>query len=61
VVDAAFCRSVLEEELAKLNAGAETNARYAAAASLFRELVEAPSFTEFLTVPAYHMIIAEGS
>jgi malate synthase len=61
VVNAALCRSVLEEELAKLSETAEPNARYPAAAKLFGELIEAPSFAEFLTVPAYDMIIAEGS
>ncbi len=61
VVNAALCRSVLEEELAKLSETVEPNARYSAAAKLFGELIEAPSFAEFLTVPAYDMIIAEGS
>jgi malate synthase len=38
-------------------------ARYAAyekAAQLMRELVRAPKFTDFLTVPAYEQVLAEG-
>ncbi len=34
------------------------SSRYADAARLFRELIEAPTFPEFLTVPAYDMITA---
>jgi malate synthase len=60
-IDAALCRAVLDEELTKLRATAEPNARYAEAAKLFGELIEAPTFCEFLTLPAYDMIIAEGS
>jgi malate synthase len=57
-IDAAFCRAVLDEELAKLHAGADDDARYEDAAALFRELIEAEVFPEFLTVPAYEMITA---
>ena len=32
--------------------------RYEDAAKLFRELIEAPTFTEFLTIPAYDLITA---
>ena len=62
VVDAALCRAVLDEELAKLReaAGDESylKGRYEDAAKLFRELIEAPTFPEFLTLPAYDMITA---
>src|SRR3984893_5192870 len=47
-IDAALCGAILDEELATLHAGA----RYEDAASLFRGLIEAPSFPEFLTLPA---------
>ncbi len=63
-VDTALCRAVLDEELAKLREAAGDRAyedgRYDDAARLFRELIEAPAFPEFLTLPAYDIIIAEG-
>src|SRR5437868_14658163 len=40
VVDVALCGAVLDEELAKLRAGADDGARYEDAAALFRELIE---------------------
>jgi malate synthase len=59
IIDAALCRTVLDEELAKLRAGAHASARYEDAANLFRELIEAEVFPEFLTLPAYDMITAD--
>jgi malate synthase len=63
-IDAALCRAILEEELVKLREAAGDDAyrhgRYEYAARLFRELIEAPAFPEFLTLPAYDMIVAEG-
>jgi malate synthase len=61
VIDAALFRAVLDEELAKLRGAAMGGDRYDDAAKLFRELIEAPSFVEFLTLPAYDMITAETS
>jgi malate synthase len=55
-VDLALCRAVLDEELAKLRQTAAESDRYDDAAKLFRELIEAPTFPEFLTLPAYDMI-----
>jgi malate synthase len=60
VVDAALCRKLLDEELAKWRESAAYG-RYEDAAKLFTELIEAPTFAEFLTVPAYDMITAEGA
>ena len=57
--DAALCRAVLDEELAKLRKAAGDGGRYDDAAQLFRELIEAPAFLEFLTLPAYDMITAD--
>jgi malate synthase len=57
-VDLALCRAVLDEELAKLRETAAESGRYDDAAKLFRELIEAPTFPEFLTLPAYDMIAA---
>jgi malate synthase len=56
-IDAALCRAVLEEELVNLREAAGGDG-YEAAATLFRELIEAPIFPEFLTRPAYDMITA---
>jgi malate synthase len=64
-VDTELCRAVLDEELTKLReaAGEEAyrGARYDDAAQLFGDLIAAPSFPEFLTLPAYDMIVAEGA
>jgi malate synthase len=63
-VNGALCKAVLDEELATLRAStgeeAYRHGRFDDAAALFRELIEAPSFPEFLTLPAYDMIIQEG-
>jgi malate synthase len=58
IIDAALCRAVLDEELAKLRDAAADRGRYDDAAKLFRELIEASAFPEFLTLPAYDMITA---
>ena len=64
-IDAALFGTILAEELAKLREAAGDKAyrdgRYDDAAHLFRDLIEAPAFPEFLTVPAYDMIVAEGA
>ena len=64
-VDIGLCRELLAEELGKLREAAGIEAyrrgRYEDAARLFRELIEAPTFPEFLTVPAYDLIVAEGA
>jgi malate synthase len=59
-IDGALCRKLLDEERAKRQ---ETGrgGRDEEAARLFRELIEAPTFPEFLTLPAYDMILAEGA
>ncbi len=54
-VDAALCRKLFDEELAKLRTSRSDNG-YEAAAKLFCELIEARAFPEFLTIPAYDMI-----
>ena len=60
-VDAALCNAMLDEELAKLREAARNVGRYDDAADLFRQLVEAPSFPEFLTLPAYDLITADAA
>jgi malate synthase len=65
VVDLPLCRTVLDEELQKLKAAAGdeawTRGRYHDAAQLFLSLIEAPHFPEWLTIPAYDKILAEGA
>jgi malate synthase len=61
LIDTALCRAILAEELAALKAAAPEGERYDDAAGLFRDLVEAPAFVEFLTLPAYDMIVAAGA
>jgi malate synthase len=56
-IDRALCRTLLDEELAKLRASNKSGG-YEEAAELFSELTEAPAFPEFLTMPAYDMITA---
>jgi malate synthase len=57
IVDMALCRSCLAEELSKLRQAAGPSARYDEAAQLFTELIEAPAFPGFLTLPAYDRIM----
>jgi malate synthase len=54
-VDAELCSKLLAEELARLRETA-VSGLYEDAATLFRELIEGPTFPEFLTLPAYEMI-----
>jgi malate synthase len=56
-IDRALCRTLLDEELAKLRASNKSGG-YEEAAELFSALTEAPAFPEFLTMPAYDMITA---
>jgi malate synthase len=56
--DVALCRALLEEELTRLRATAAAG-RHVEAAGLFRGLIEAQSFPEFLTLPGYEMITAK--
>jgi len=49
-----------ELERAKSNVNAERYAAYTSAAALMRDLVRASKFTDFLTVPAYERVLAEG-
>jgi malate synthase len=60
-VDEALVESLIAAELAKQKSAVD-DARYAAyekAADLMRELVKAPRFVEFLTVPAYERVLKE--
>jgi malate synthase len=57
-VDLALCRAVLAKELVKLRSASTGGDRYEDAAALFDELMAAPSFPDFLTLPAYERITA---
>jgi malate synthase len=60
-VDAALVESLIAAELAKQKSAVD-DVRYAAyekAADLMRELVKAPQFVEFLTLPAYQRVLKE--
>ena len=60
-VDQALCRRLLDEELAKLKHAAPKGERFDDAAKLFRDLIEAEHFIEFLTLPAYEQLVREGN
>jgi malate synthase len=60
-VDGALCRKVLDEEVAKLKQSAPAGNRFDDAADLFRRMVDSPAFVEFLTLPAYETLVAEGA
>jgi malate synthase len=63
-VDKALCHAIVEEELEKLKKASGEDAfakgRYRDAAKLFRDLIDSPGFVEFLTLPAYEQVVAEG-
>jgi malate synthase len=62
-IDVALCEAIIGEELAKAKQSGD-EARFAAyekSAELMRELIAAPKFVEFLTVPAYQRILREGN
>jgi malate synthase len=63
LIDLALCDGVIDEELAKAKqAGdASRSAAYEKSAQLMRDLIRAPRFVEFLTVPAYQQIVSEGN
>ena len=60
-IDNALCMRFLDEELARLKSAASPGHRYDDAAEIFRALIAAPRFPEFLTLPAYGKIVAEGA
>src|ERR1700739_707055 len=62
-IEIALCDRIIDEELAKAKQAGDA-ARYAAyekSAQLMRDLIRAPKFVEFLTVPAYQKILSEGN
>jgi len=65
LIDLALCRQVIKEELEKTRAQVGDNrykaGRFEDAAKLLDDLIAAPRFNEFLTLPAYDRIVAEGA
>ena len=61
-VTVAVVDSEIADELARAKASvdAQRYSAYVRAAELMRQLVRAPKFTEFLTLPAYERVLAEG-
>jgi malate synthase len=61
VVDAPLVENTIANELSaqKGNADEERYKAYEKAANLMRDLVLAPQFTEFLTLPAYEYVLKE--
>ena len=62
-IDLALCERTIDEELAKAKQAGDAarSAAYEKSAQLMRELIRAPQFVEFLTVPAYQRILSEGN
>ncbi|MGB7266102.1 MAG: malate synthase A, partial [Terracidiphilus sp.] len=60
-VDVALIEGYIAAELAKQKTAVDSVrfASYEKAADLMRELVRAPEFTEFLTLPAYERVLKE--
>jgi malate synthase len=61
VVDAQLVERTIAEELSaqKSKVDEERYSAYERAANLMRDLVLAPQFTEFLTLPAYERVLKE--
>jgi len=59
-IDRALAATILDEELEKLKGSAPAGNRYDDAARLFRDMIEAEHFVEFLTLPAYEQLVQEG-
>jgi malate synthase len=62
-IDVGLCDRMINEELrkAKESGNAARFAAYEKSAQLMRDLIRAPQFVEFLTVPAYQRILSEGN
>jgi malate synthase len=62
-IDRALCRRVIDEELEKTKAlvGPKrfASGKYQSAAKLFQDLIEADPCPDFLTLPAYDMVVAQ--
>lgn len=62
-IDVPLCDQIIEEELPKAKQAGEAArlAAYEKSAQLMRDLIRAPEFVEFLTIPAYQQILSQGN
>ncbi len=64
-IDIELCDRLIKEEMKKTSDMVGEvrfrQGRYGDAAAIFRKLIATPSFTEFLTLPAYDQLVAEGA
>jgi malate synthase len=62
-IDVPLCDQIIEEELHKARQTGDPVrfAAYEKSAQLMRDLIRAPEFVEFLTIPAYQLILKEGN
>ncbi len=62
-IDIPLCERIIDEELSKAKQAGDAArlAAYEKSAQLMRDLIRAPEFVEFLTVPAYQRILSEGN
>lgn len=62
-IDVSLCDTIIDEELSKARKGGDAArvSAYEKSAQLMGELIRAPQFVEFLTVPAYQRILREGN
>jgi malate synthase len=60
-IDVGLCEEIIDQELTKAVKGAEPlrTTAYQRSVELMRDLIRAPRFVEFLTVPAYQRILKE--
>jgi malate synthase len=60
-VDFALCDAIIQEELekAKKTADPERYTAYEKSAQLMRDMIRAPQFIDFLTVPAYGRLLQD--
>ena len=62
VIDFGLCQTVIQEELAKMRHAAGDQqfqaGKYSEAAKLLQDLIQSPNFIEFLTLPAYDLLLS---
>ncbi len=63
IIDVPLCDRIIDEELARAKQAGDVtrHAAYQKSARLMRDLIRAPQFVEFLTIPAYQQLLSEGS
>lgn len=61
-VELPLCETIIQEELAKARRSGDSarHVAYEKSAQLMRDLIASPQFVEFLTIPAYERLLADG-